>query len=192
LKKIFLDCGSHHLEGLKAFFERKIIDETFEIHTFEANPECRIKDRLKNFKLKNCKVHEAAVWISDGTLLFNQENHEESKSRYPYDGISKIDGWGSSVYGIGYEHKGYSTPIEVKSIDFGNFVNKLEESYIICKMDIEGSEFEVLKKMIEDNSISRISKLYVEFHDRFMPKEKNKNKIIEKIQSKGVDIIIST
>ena len=52
MKKIFLDCGTHLCEGLIDFVNKGIIDETFEIHTFEANPACNILERIKNIPLK--------------------------------------------------------------------------------------------------------------------------------------------
>ena len=193
MKNIFLDCGSHHLEGLENFLDRGIINESFEIHTFEANPECRVEERLKNLKYKNlnCKVHKKAVWVEDGNVLFNQENHQESKSGSPYDGTSKLDGWGSSVSNIGFFHGGYSDPIEVESLDFSKFVKELPEgSNVICKLDVEGSEFVILRKMISEKTINKISKLYVEFHERFMPEESSntKEEIIYQIRSRGIEV----
>jgi hypothetical protein len=55
-------------------------------------------------------------------------------------------------------------------------------------MDIEGSEFLVLRKMIEDGTISRLKEIYIEFHERFMPSEsiETRQKIVEDIKNQGV------
>ena len=190
MKNIFLDCGTHLCEGLIDFYNKGIIDDTYEIHTFEANPACNIEERIKQIPL-NITPYNKAVWIKDGTIIFNQENHQKSNTGSPTDGYSNIDGWGSSVDGIGFNHKGYETQVEVFSIDFSQFVYNLpNDSNIICKMDIEGSEYKVLRHMIQQKTLSRIKELYIEFHERFMPEEsaETENKLIEQIKNLGVKV----
>jgi FkbM family methyltransferase len=191
MKKIFLDCGTHLCESLKNFYNQKMIDEEFEIHTFEANPACRVEELIKSIPL-NIKVHNVAVWVEDGVIEFNQENHKESKSGSPTDGSSSdFDGWGSSVNGIGFRHSGYESPIKVRSLNFSRFISELPDgSYVICKMDIEGSEFAVLRHLIETKTIYKIKELYVEFHDRFMENESedSKHKIINFLENNNIKI----
>lgn len=188
---IFLDCGTHLCEGLLDFWNNKIIDETFEIHTFEPNPACFVEERISSLPFK-VVFHNCAVWTDDEEVNFRQENHKESKTASPTDNRSDIDGWGSSVEGIGFFHGGYLTPpIKVKAIDFSKFVKDLPEgSKIICKMDIEGSEFKVLRKMIKEETIRKIDAIYVEFHERSMKDESvsSKNEIVKKIQDMGIKI----
>jgi FkbM family methyltransferase len=189
MKNIFLDCGTHLCEGLIDFYNKKIIDDTFEIHTFEPNIACRVEERVIKIPL-NIRVYNKAVWIEDGYVKFNQENHKKSGTGSPTDGISDIDGWGSSVDGIGFNHPGYETSLIAESIDFSKFVKNLPEANIICKMDIEGSEFVVLRKMIQDDSISRISKIFIEFHERFMINESldSREEIVNEIKKRGVQV----
>ena len=161
MKNIFLDCGTHLCGGLYEFYNNGTIDDTFEIHTFEPNPACYASEIIIRCPL-NVDLHENDVWIKDGYILFNQENHKVSGSGSPSDNVSDIDGWGSSINGIGFDHPGYFKPISVESIDFSKFINDLpDNSNIICKMDIEGSEFMVLRKLISDESIKKINKIYV-------------------------------
>jgi FkbM family methyltransferase len=188
MKNIFLDCGTHLCEGLAQFYNMGVINQSFEIHTFEANPSCIIEERVKRFPLK-VNTHQKAVWIEDGFIFFNQENHKESQTGSPTDGYSDIDGWGSSIDGIGFTHPGYNTPIKVESIDFSRFIAELpKEANIICKMDIEGSEFIVLRHLIQSGTIQRINEIYIEFHERFMPHESKKSvqKITNDIIKLGV------
>ena len=190
MKNIFLDCGTHLCEGLVQFYNNGIINDSFEIHTFEANPACNAGERLKQLPIKT-NFYEAAVWIEDGFVYFNQENHKESKSSSPTDGYSDIDGWGSSIEGIGFNHTGYNTQILIPSIDFSKFISKFpEDSNIICKMDIEGSEFIVLRHLIKNKTISKIKEIYVEFHDHIMNDENftTKTNLIKQIESFGVKV----
>ena len=188
--KIFLDCGTHLFEGLIDFYNKGIIDDSFEIHTFEPNPACNVNERSKKIPLK-INIHNKAVWIEDGFVKFNQENHKKSGTGSPNDGQSDIDGWGSSVDGIGFEHPGYDKPIIVESVDFSKFVGNFPKgSKIICKMDIEGSEFKVLRKMIQDSTILKIDTIFVEFHERLMLEEtvESKNQLVEQIENLGVKV----
>ena len=190
MKNIFLDCGTHLCEGLVNFYNKGIINDTFEIHTFEANPACNIEERIKQLPL-NITPYNKAVWVEDGYVLFNQENHQKSRTGSPTDGYSDIDGWGSAVDGIGFNHKGYDTKIKIPSINFSNFISQFpKNSNIICKMDIEGSEFQVLRHLIKEKTITRIKEIYIEFHERFMPAEskETEDQLKEIIQNMGVKV----
>lgn len=197
MKNIFLDCGTHICEGLNQFYERGIINKNFEIHTFEANPECNISQRIKNIPL-NIIPHEVAVWVEDGLLEFKQENHKKYDTGSTTDGLSDKDGWASCVSSLDFTYPygekdwpGYET--SVRSIDFSKFIDQFpQDSNIICKMDIEGSEFDVLRHMIKNGTITKISDLYVEFHERWMPNEstETKEKLVDQIQSLGVRVFL--
>jgi FkbM family methyltransferase len=190
MKNIFLDCGTHLCEGLINFYNNGIINDTFEIHTFEANPACNIEERIKQIPL-NIIPYNKAVGVEDGYVYFNQENHQKSRTGSPTDGYSDIDGWGSSVDGIGFNHAGYDTKVQIPSIDFSKFVSELpENSNIICKMDIEGSEYSVLRHMIKEKTISKIKELYVEFHERFIEAEspETERELVKQIENLGVKV----
>jgi FkbM family methyltransferase len=191
MKKIFIDCGTHLCEGLNEFISKGIIDDNFKIYTFEANPECNILERVKSIPFE-IEAHNKAVWIKNGKVIFNQENHKKTKSGSPNDGVSDIDGWCSSIDNIGNEYmdERSENKIEVDCIDFGEFIKSLPDTQIICKMDIEGAEFDVLRHILNDGSITKLSEIYVEFHDRYMPKETHESKmeLIRKIEELGVKI----
>jgi len=190
MKNIFLDCGTHLCEGLVDFYNKGIINDSFEIHTFEANPECNINERIKQIPL-NITPYNKAVWVDDGFVYFNQEHHKKYNTGSPTDGFSDRDGWASSIEGIGFQYPGYEDTIKIPSINFSKFVSELPaDANIICKMDIEGSEFAVLRKMIEEKTICKIKEIYIEFHERFMPTESidSKNDIINNIIALGTKV----
>jgi len=162
MKNIFLDFGTHKGEGLLEFFEKKIIDSTFEVHTFEPTPGLGTEEAINKLRNingfpQNIHFYNKAVWIQDGTILFN----------------NRMD-HASHIINIGFncdqEEKNY-IPIEIESIDISKFIDSLPESYIICKMDIEGSEFQVLRYLLYTRSINKINKIFVEFHPKLMNNE---------------------
>ena len=67
--------------------------------------------------------------------------------------------------------------------------NFTKDDYIILKMDIEGAEYEVLNKMIDDNSIKYINKLYVDFHGlRVFKTREDTKKIRTSIRELGIPV----
>jgi|TARA_R110002012_G_scaffold181874_1_gene348281 FkbM family methyltransferase len=191
-KNIFIDCGTHHCEGIKEFLDRGIINDTFEIHTFEANTECNVQERIKDIPL-NITAYNKAVWVEDGWVTFFQEDHTHSGSGSPSDGTSNIDGWGSSIEETGFFKEEYINypSIKVESIDFNKFLKTFpDDYYIVCKIDIEGSEFPVLRKLIHEKTLSKINLLYVEFHEWGIDIEDSEsvNKIKEEALNLGVNI----
>jgi FkbM family methyltransferase len=57
---------------------------------------------------------------------------------------------------------------EVEMIDFSRYVSEefKPSDHIVLKIDIEGSEYDLLERMIEQRSIDRIATLFCEWHHR--------------------------
>ena len=194
-RKIFIDCGAHQLEGISQFVNDGIVSKDFEVYMFEPNSACDTFNRVKNSKLlENILVnfHEKAVWDEDVVLNFNQEHFKISRSGSPSDGKSDRDGWGSSVAGE-MQHGGYLTQIKVQAFDFSNFISRFNDNdLIICKLDVEGSEYRVLRRLISTGEIKKINSLYVEFHAHFKRDEsiESTRSLISDIVSSGVQLFI--
>lgn len=189
MKNIFLDCGTNICQGLVYFYNNGIIDESYEIHTFEPNNKlCRVKERIEKITEQiplNIKIYDSAVWIEDGEISFLQE--------YGVSPTGEIDPAGvmSAIDGVGIFTPGYKNKMTVPSINFSRFVSELpEDSNIICKMDIEGAEFQVLRHMIAEGTITRLKEIYVEFHVRYVPTEslESENALIKQVADLGVKI----
>ena len=77
-----------------------------------------------------------------------------------------------------------SNSIEVETVDFSKFIleNFKASDEIVLKIDIEGTEYDLLEKMIGDESIKLISKLFCEWHKHKtdITKERH-NHLIEKL-----------
>jgi FkbM family methyltransferase len=179
-KKIFLDCGFHLGEGLIEFSNILQFDKNWEIYTFEANPACDIFNKIPQLECE-IKAFNKAVWIHDNGVLFNQENNNSSNSPTT-NSTSYLDGWGSCVSDIQSSHT-YDSQIYIESIDFPTWIKQFKGNEIYCKMDIEGAEFPILRKMIEVGSISLIKEIWVEWHDVDLPNEDitTRNNLVEEI-----------
>lgn len=167
MKSYFFDCGTHHGEGLTKFIQMFSMDRNWDIYSFEPNAQSFFIASDKNYSASKVQFINAAVWTSDGTAEFHAETPQNSTSS---------DGAGSSLLslqdwqprtkdnpGAGTFEVAYS----VRTIDFSEFLsrNTSPGSTVVVKLDIEGSEYAVLRKMIRDGSISRVTHLFVEFHD---------------------------
>lgn len=150
MRKIFIDCGVWTGDSVKAF---KKFDDSFEIYGFECEP--RLTDELKNLS-KDIDFHfiNKAVWVNN-----------ESIKLYPGKGSLTQS---SSLYKNKKKYIDRKNPVKVKAIDFSKWIinNFSKQDYIICKMNIEGAEYQVLPKMLKDGSIDYINKLYMSWHYR--------------------------
>lgn len=167
---IFIDAGYYFGESLGNFIKKGIVDETWTVYAFEPNPEINVNAREYPVPII---MSRKAVWVKDGKTKFWISHRENA---------SHVDGTSSSA-----ENK----KITVPCMDFSKFVGSLpKDANIICSMDIEGAEYSVLHKMLEENTIDRISLLFIEFHDRFMGTTtvQDSQDLIDKIEARGVKI----
>lgn len=191
--KYFIDCGGHHGERLKYFIDMHKIDSTWKIYSFEPNKESF--DILKNVEYNNCDINpiNSGIWIFDGELKFNPE-----RTNPKYGGNN--DGEGSTFMDLGnWKIKSENNPgagefinsYNISVTDLSKFINDLEDrEYLLVKMDIEGSEYQVLRHLIKEGTISKIDDLYVEFHDWAMVTENSSttNSLIDEIRSLGIKV----
>lgn len=174
-QKVFIDCGYHLGEGMSEIISKLKIDLEWKIFAFEANPFCRIENKIMRHNL-NIVALNMAVWDEDGESYFNVEDNEVSNS--PKIGsLSNLDGWGSCLSDLKSAHS-YKRKVLIKTIDFSNFLSQFFDFDIYIKMDIEGAEFRVLRKMIKDNKMFNIKEMWIEWHDNDLPNENENTKKI--------------
>lgn len=168
---IFLDCGFYVGGALKKYVDKGIVDNTWMIYAFEPNPELGVDQRVKDHEL-DIKLIKKAVWTRDGRTMFHIGGRNDAASIAGTSGHAE------------YREKRVST------IDFPRFVAELPEAYVICSMDIEGAEFVVLEKMLEDGSIDKIKILDIEFHHRLMSDytDTDARRLIRKIRARGISV----
>jgi FkbM family methyltransferase len=143
-RKFFLDCGGHDGCSVRKF--RDVYPDAGEyfIHSFEPRP-----DFAACYDHLGVNFHAVAVWVVDGQVDF-----------YLCDRPKKN---GASLLG---SKVGTDRRITVPCIDFSRWLRATcrPEDYVILKMDIEGAEYAVLSKLIDDGALAYIDKLLVEFH----------------------------
>ena len=152
LRKIWIDCGSHMGMMTWRFVASDDYNESFELYAFD------VVNRMKSFVTSalDIKFINKAVWIEDGEITIHLSPN--------------MRGTATGIYPNKKLRRGQSlTESKIESVDFSHWImNNFDPSdYLVVKLDIEGAEFKVLEKMIQDGSINYINKLYVEFHSSF-------------------------
>ena len=149
---------------------------------------------MKELKIDGPDVQfiNKGVWTENGNILFNAETKpKERGGDNDGEGSTFIDltDWNIKENNPGAGDFNISYLCDV--IDFSEILNSLENpDLVVVKMDIEGSEYPVLRKIISDRSATVINEIYCEFHDWAMPSEDKGStmSIIGDLESMGIGV----
>ena len=149
-RKIILSCGSNKGGEFDAWRESKIYDPEVLIYAFEPEPRCFSFIEAVKKTTPNITHIKEAVSTYDGIETWNVGNLTVSGT------LRKDKNWGLT-----------GEKVMVKTLDFSRWLkeNIKEDDYVFCTMDIEGSEYDVIKHLFATGAIHLIDKFYVEFHD---------------------------
>jgi FkbM family methyltransferase len=166
-KRIFIDLGANCGNSYDRFKSLYIPDlDKFESHLFEPQP-----DLYTNFLLPRkvtnprLSVYHGVVGAKDQNVSFYIDTVYNSKScttaNYPH---------GAS--GMFIRKPKDFRKITVRMYDFADFLQRTtqESDHVIVKMDIEGMEWDVLRKIFQRGLACRIDHLWIEYHyDKYYP-----------------------
>lgn len=150
----YIDVGAYNGDTFLSFMATDKLPappEKFDVYLFEPNPKFTpilnlLKDKFDNIKL----VSTAAVWVSDGEQDYALDTNDLAYGSTLMQGKTEI--WDKFP------------KVKVKTFDFSDWVKQFKDDYLIVKMDIEGAEFPILEKMLEDDTLRHIDQLWVELH----------------------------
>ena len=63
----------------------------------------------------------------------------------------------------------YESSIMIEVIDLSAFIASLSQPVKILKIDVEGAEFRILRKLILEGTIQRVQHAFVETHEALCP-----------------------
>lgn len=161
--KAYIDCGAHDGNSVLEFLEGKSIflprndSNRYKVWAFEPN--AVVYKLAEAFKHRS-RIHPvaAAVWTHDGWLQFKNAPEGVSSCVSKYTMQSRDD-WAHTLTWH-------------PCIDLAAFLQSLDTTYIVLKLDIESAEYEVLPHLIDTRAIRLVNELYVEFHHLSIPENK--------------------
>ncbi|XP_078605517.1 uncharacterized protein LOC144878607 [Branchiostoma floridae x Branchiostoma japonicum] len=168
-RKILLDCGANVASTVQLFRETYPDGQDFIIHSFE------IDERLAPFfapypnhvlhcptgvsnKDGNMTAYSEAVWSPDKGKNNGKDMQWGGGSLFAYDN-EKADTKTGGKRQLSHHRT-------VPTVDLSRWIqeNTAVEDYVIFKLDVEGAEYDILKKMLEDGTFKWVDKYYGEFH----------------------------
>lgn len=134
---VILDFGAN-IGVSVAYFKKLFPDCTIE--AYEADPDIfgYLKKNMEQNLLNNVDLHKQAVWISNGKISFDSDGADGGK-------ISEKQ----------------NEENVVECVDVLDIVTKYTKIDML-KMDIEGAEFQVMKRL--DKHLSHVKRCFIEYH----------------------------
>jgi FkbM family methyltransferase len=191
--KHFIDLGTHLFEGLEEFITKLGIDNTFCVYCYEPNKFVYDKSKEISEKYKNKFIifehNNIAVMNYTGEITFNShkgawKSNGEYNSDYDYgSNCLTINPNRDVACGAVFDIIQY----KCECLDINDILNKIynfdKDAIIYIKCDVEGSEFEILPKILDSPYKNLIKELHIEWHERFWYETPDYNKkVFEKKQ----------
>ncbi len=170
---IVIDCGANvgHITNLLSLTGATV-------YAFEPDPIAfeLLQKRVKN--KKNVIIIKKGVWDRNTFLpLFRHIDTRNNESDFTV---------GSSII----QNKINVNPAkteQIEVIDLVEFIQRLGKKISLIKLDVEGAETEILKKILETKAFTLFDKMYVETHETKIPGQKEAlNSIKKEMAEQGV------
>lgn len=169
MRHIFIDLGCSDGGTIEQFknwrslaFPKEI---NWEIFGFDPLP--------YSWKISGAKIEQKAAWIEDGEIELSKFEVLDASSVMR----DKV-GWDKGEIHL------------VPCFDFSKWLTSFDDCYVVVKMDIEGAEFKVLEKCLEDGTAEIMNVLLCEFHPNKVITYTTQDKLnlIEKLEDQNVEV----
>ena len=192
MKKLLFDCGANNGCSIRKFATETLPDfDDYEVHCFEPGAVGNAEEVGASLnKYPNVNFHKKAVSDVNSTITFYDH---ESYSGASTTWVSKAEDK-KRVGDCGSNVKGKVVTKTVECIDLSEFINVQvgdnKETFVILKLDIEGEEYRVIPKMLQNNTFSKINKIYLEWHPEWNDTGVHQSQLVDQTREQNPDIII--
>jgi len=165
--QIALDCGAN-VGAITRLFARWGAD----VHAFEPNPYAfrALTEATKEFS-HVLRIPAAVDAAAGKAKLYFHQNSAENEVLWSN---------GSSLLAEkGNVSKERFTEVEV--IDLADYILKLDRRVSLLKLDVEGAECRILRRLIDSGAIDRVDLMYVEMHDQKIPELREESDALRRL-----------
>jgi FkbM family methyltransferase len=151
---IMIDCGANVGDVTSSFARTGA-----QVYAFEPNPLCFSILRRRFAMTPNVKCFNQGVMDRECTLTYSTA---KPHGKWDYLDVT-ITG---SFKGVGNLEKDTT---EVQCVNLSDFIFSIGRNIRLLKVDIEGSEVEVLNNLLDTKAIDSIDLILVETHEMYFP-----------------------
>jgi len=189
-RRLFLDCGSNVGQGY-TFFKKYLPPERYDAILIEPNPNCMgaLKEEFGGYA--NLDFIQGAAWTKNEKLkLFGLVEDDRGETT---QGASVVAEHNSGDYETDEE-----AAIEVDAFSLAELLTEKAGEYdeIVVKMDIESSEYEVLRDLLDTGAAKNITHLFIEFHSEYFKEPESsryrelEKSLVNELKAAGVGVTI--
>ncbi|PHT41317.1 hypothetical protein CQW23_20171 [Capsicum baccatum] len=155
---VYVDVGSRSYgSSIVSWFKKQYPkqNKTFEIYAVEADKTFHGQYKEK----KGVTLLPYAAWVRNETLSFeiNQDpGHKDVAKGRGMGRIQPVESSGQSASEVDV----------IQGFDFAEWLKSAvtEKDYVVMKMDVEGTEFDLIPRLIENGAICLIDEVFLECH----------------------------
>lgn len=158
---VYIDVGSRSYgSSIVSWFKKQYPkqNKTFEIYAIEADSHFHEEYKYK----KGVTLLPYAAWVRNETLSFEINQDPGDKDIVKGRGMGRIQPvQSSSSGGISDGHVD-----EIQGFDFATWLMNTfsKKDFVVLKMDVEGTEFELIPRLFETGAICLIDEIFLECH----------------------------
>ncbi|KAJ0234969.1 hypothetical protein HA466_0270690 [Hirschfeldia incana] len=156
---VYVDVGARSYgSSIGSWFKKQYPkqNKTFDVFAIEADKAFHEEYKVK----KKVKLLPFAAWVRNETLSF-EINHDPGK---------EVEAMGSRGMGriqpVKKSSTGGGEVNLIQGFDFADWLKKSvrERDFVVMKMDVEGTEFDLIPRLIKTGAICLIDELFLECH----------------------------
>ncbi|KAL7583960.1 hypothetical protein Lser_V15G42141 [Lactuca serriola] len=155
---IYIDVGARNYgSSIGSWFKKLYPKQNKPFKIFAVESDKRFHQEYKS--KKKITLLPYAAWVRNESLFFEINRQPNIKNEDKGRGMGRAQSAQTSTSFLGDLNK-------IQGFDFANWVKNsfTEKDFVVVKMDIEGTEFDIIRKMVETGAICLIDEMFLECH----------------------------
>ena len=158
---VYVDVGARSYgSSIGSWFKKQYPKQnrTFDVYAIEADKAFYEEYRVK----KGVKLLPYAAWVRNETLRFEINHDPGKKVKDKARGMGRIQPVKSDSSSGSFNGE----VNEIEGFDFAEWLKSTvtEKDFVVMKMDVEGTEFDLIPRLFETGAICLIDEIFLECH----------------------------